>query len=267
MKRRSIILLIMCVALFPLSAVGQSYSRESDKPFWTKGYFKELGNSYLEVVSAFGYDIAEARGKAAKEVIARRSLATGSEANVTINNGNVSVQSEHEVIVKARIIEEYAHHTTGGYTVYLLVQTAKNPTYPYEAVSFTNDYKAGARPLVPGMAQLYKGSKGKAATIIGAQALSVAGIILCANQSATYRNKVKEQPRFAKEYHNKANNWETGRNISIGVAAGVYLWNLIDGFVAKGKKKIITGKPNGGGLSVMPYAAPSEAGMSFAYTF
>lgn len=264
---KKFLLIIMTVALFPLTAVGQSYSSESDKPFWTKGYFKELGNSYLEVVSAFGYDMAEARGKAAKEVIARRSLATGSEANVTIRNGNVNVESDHELIVKARIIEEYAHHTTGGYTVYLLVQTAKNPTLPYESVTFTNDYKVGARPLVPGMAQLYKGSKGKAGVIIGAQALSIASIILCENQRSSYHSKIAEQPRFAKEYKNKADNWETGRNISIGVAAGIYVWNLIDGFVAKGKKKIITGKPNGGGLSVVPYATPTAAGMSFAYTF
>lgn len=260
-------LFIICMALFPLLAMGQSYSLESDKPFWTKGYFKEMDNSYLEVVSAFGYDLEEARSKAVKEVIGRRSLATGTEANVVIRENNVSVQSEHELIVKARIIDEYAHHTTGGYTVYLLVQTAKNPTFKYESVTLTNDYKSGARPLLPGMAQLYKGSKGKAAFIIGVEALSIASIILCENQHASYRNKIMEQPRFAKEYSNKADNWETGRNISIGVAAGIYVYNIIDGFVAKGKKRIVTGKPNGGGLSVVPFATPSTAGMAFAYRF
>lgn len=261
MKNLIILLLVFC----PMAAMGQEYTRSSDKPFWTKGYFKEMANSYLEVVSAFDYDMEGARGKAVEEVIRHRGIATGTE--VTINGNNVSASDGHQIIVKARVIDEFVHHTTDGYTVYLLVQTAKNPTYPYESVTFTTDYGSGARPLIPGMAQLYKGSKGKAAFIITAQALTVAGIILCENQRSTYHKKAIEQPRFTKEYINKADNWEMGRNISIGVAAGVYVYNLIDGFVAKGKRKIKTGRAPDSGLSIVPYATPTTTGLSMAYKF
>ena len=259
--------LFLLMLLFPMVAMSQEYTSSSDKPFWTKGYFREMANSYLEVVSAFDYDMQGARTKAVEEIIKRRSTATGTQAKVTMDGSNVNVTAGHELIVKARVIDEYIHHTTGGYTVYLLVQTAKNPTYPYESVTFTTDYGCGARPLVPGMAQLYKGSKGKAAVIISAQALSVASIILCESQRSTYHKKAVEQPRYTKEYISKADNWEIGRNISIGVAAGVYIYNLIDGFAAKGKRKIKVGKVEGGGLSVMPYATTQSAGMSFAYQF
>lgn len=263
MKHLFILFMLLC----PVAAWSQEYTTGADKPFWTKGYFREMANSYLEVVSAFDYDMKGARGKAAEEIIKRRSITTGTQAKVTVNGSNVNVTADHELIVKARIIDEYIHHTTDGYTVYLLVQTAKNPTYSYEPVTFTTDYSSGARPLVPGMAQLYKGSKGKAAFIISAQALTVAGIILCENQRAVYHKKAIEQPRFTKEYTSKADNWEMGRNISIGVAAGVYVYNLIDGFVAKGKRKIKVGRAGDGGLSVMPYATTQSAGMSFAYQF
>lgn len=260
-------LFIFILALFPLAAVGQSYPTIKDKPFWTNGYFKELENSYLEVVSAFDYDIQGAKEKAVKEIVRRRSLATGAEANVTINDNNVSVISEHTLIVKARIIDEYIHHTPQGYTVYLLAQTAKNPAYTYENVSLSDEYGFSARALVPGMAQIYKGNKTKGHCIIATEVLAIAGIILCENQRASYNKKAMEQPKYAKEYSGKASNWETGRNISIGVAAGVWIYNIVDGIVAKGKKRIVVSPADKEGLSMTPFATPNTVGLSFAYSF
>lgn len=260
-------LIIFILALFPLTAAGQSYPSIKDKPFWTNGYFRELENSYLEVVSAFDYDAQCAKEKAVKEVVGRRSLATGSEANVTIIDNNVSVMSEHALIVKARIIDEYIHHTPQGYTVYLLAQTAKNPTYAYENVSLSDEYGFSVRALIPGMAQIYKGTKTKGSCIIAAEALSIVGIIFCENQRASYNKKIVEQPKYAKEYSGKASNWETGRNISIGVAAGVWIYSIIDGVVAKGKKRIVVSPAGKKGLSMMPFAAPTAVGLSFAYSF
>ncbi len=255
------------MALFPLIAMGQGYSTSSKKPFWADGYSRELNNSYLEVVSAFGYDLDGAKEKAMKEVIKRRSLTTGAEAKVSINNGNLSVVSDHNLIVKARVIDEYVHHTTNGYTVYQLVQTAKNPSYQYESVSISNEYSAGLRAFVPGMAQIYKGSKVKGYGIITAEAAAIAGIILCESERSNYSSKMKSQPKFTKEYKTKSDNWETGRNICIGVAAGIYLYNIIDAFVAKGSPRIVVKNADGRGLSVRPTASPYGTGVSLAYSF
>lgn len=254
------------IAFFPLFAIGKGY-QQREKPFWTSGYFKELDNSYIEVVSAFDYDLAGAKNKAVREVIGRRSLATGTEASVSITNNEVAVVSSHGLIVKARIIDEYIHHTTGGYTIYLLVQTAKNPTWDYESVTLSNEYGFSARAFVPSMAQIYKGSKAKGAVIIATEAAAVAGIIICENQRASYAKKMKEQPKFAKEYNSKADNWENGRNISIGVAAGIWIYNIIDAAVAKGAKRIVVKRGNGSGMSVIPFATPNVAGVSFACQF
>lgn len=263
---KQILFLFLCIALFPLHAAGQGYSNEADRPFWTKGYFKEAANSYLEVVSAFGYDIAEARGKAAKEVVARRSLATGSEANVVIRDGNVSVQSEHEVIVKARIIDEYAHHTAGGYTVYLLVQTAKNPTYTYEPVTLTRDYKVGARPFVPGMAQLYKGQTAKGVIFISAEVAAIAGIVTSAGMRSYHDSKIKRSHNVTtRQNHIDAVNRCTNvRNGFIAGAVAIYAWNVIDGFVAKGKKHIAIGQAQ---ARFAPYADTQSAGLAFNLCF
>lgn len=254
------------IALFPLFATGKSY-QQTRKPNWANGYFKELTNSYIEVVSAFDYDLKGAKNKAVKEVISRRSLATGTEATVTINNNNVSVISDRDLIIKARIIDEYILHTTNGYTAYLLVQTAKNPTLDYETISVSDEYRFSVRTFVPGMTQIYKGSKGKGATIIATEAAAAAGIILCENQRASYIKKMKEQPKHTKEYNSKANNWENGRNISIGITAGIWVYNIIDAAVARGTKRIEISPTKGNSLSIIPFATPNTAGVSLAYHF
>lgn len=105
----------------------------------------------------------------------------------------------------------------------------------------------------------------KLITIVAGQTAS--GDIVCENQRASYVKKMEEQPKFAKEYNSKADNWETGRNICIGVAAGIYIYNIIDAVVAKGKKRIVTGHVKGGGLSFVPFATTDVAGVSLAYSF
>lgn len=260
MKR--IIEIIM--AFFPMIVLGQSRGY-TEKPFWTNGYFKEMQKSYIEVVAASGYDIAEAKTRVLEEVVKRRAIATGAEANMSMDvNNNLTIQIGKDLIVKARVIDEYVYRASNGYTIYWLLQTAKNPTYQYESVSFSTDYGVGARAFVPGMAQIYKGSKVKGYSIIAAQALTIGSIILCENQRATYIKKMKEQPKYAQYYSNKVSKWETGRNISIGAAAGVYIYNIIDAFVSKGGKNIIVDTKN---LSINPMVTVDSSGVSFAYNF
>lgn len=257
--------MLLCT-LFPLITMGQSaYSGE--RPDWTNGYFKEMPNSYVEVVSAFGYDLKEARDKAAKEAIHRRSLATGTEASVRIIGDEVKVDSNHDVIVKARIVDEYIHNTSRGYTVYLLVQTAKNPTYQYEPVAVSEDYPFSARVFVPGMAQIYKGSVIKGSLFITGECLFVAGIVISQMLASNYEKKshtAKYDVEIRKAYIDKANASLTVRNVSIAGAAAVYIWNVVDGIIAKGNKHIVVGNA---ALAMTPYVDPYSAGLAFNITF
>lgn len=259
--------MLIIMILFPLVAMGQNHDYSSERPFWADGYYQEAENSYIEVVSAFDYDMESAKEKAFKEIVNRRNLATGAEVKVSVDGDNISVKSEHNLIIKARVIDQYVNRTGNGYWCCLLVQTAKNPTYAYENVTITDRYKFTAGAFVPGMAQIHKGSTVKGCGIIVAEALSVAGIILCENQRSSYNKKAVEQPKFAKQYSSKASNWETGRNVAIGAAACIYVYNIIDAIVAKGKPRIIMKSTDGGGLSFMPYISVETAGLSLAYRF
>lgn len=257
----------LCIAgiLSCLVLTGQN-AVPSSAPAWAKGYFEELSNSYIEVVSASGYDLKSAREAAAQEAISRRSLASGTQANVSIAQGEVNVLSGHDLIVKARIIDEYVQHDAGGYKVWLLVQTAKNPVLEYEPVKVSDEYSFSARAFVPGMAQFAKGSSVKGALFLGGEIACVGGIIAGRILSEQYYNKGLESKdaSLRSQYENLANTCRTVEYISIAGAVAVYIWNVIDGITAKGKKHVVTGNA---ALTAVPYTGPTGPGVGVALTY
>ncbi len=246
-------------------AMGQS-ADSSEMPSWVNGYFKDMKNSYLEVVSASGYDVPEAKNKAIKDIMTRRGIATGAESNVSITDGDVNVSSNRDIIVKARIIDEYVRLTSSGYTVYLLVQTAKHPNNPYEPVQVTDKYPFSARALVPGMAQIYKGSIGKGSVMIGAEVLAVGGIVAFEGMRSSYVSKISmtHDADAIKAYTHNASVMRNARNGCIAGAAAVYLWSLIDGVVAKGESHIHVGNV---ALNLGPYSTGQSSGFMLAMKF
>ena len=260
------VLITMCL-LFPLSIKAQS-SSDSGVPSWANGYFKEAENSYIEVVSAEGYSIESARNKAAENVVVRRSYATGMQSKVSVKNGNIVVTGTDDLIVKSRVIDEYVERlpASGLYRVKLLVQTAKNPMYKLEKVDFTNRYKFSPRVFVPGMAQLHKGSTLKGYMFIGAEVLAIGGVVAFEGLRASYESKIdKTHNATARQnYINKASNMQNVRNGFIAGAVAIYVWNVIDGIVAKGKSHVEVGPAM---VNVYPYATPESAGVGFCMNF
>ncbi len=230
---------LLILTLSALTIGGQSGFAQSSKPFWTNGYFYDASNSYIEVATAIGWEIADARKKAYQEVINRRGMATGTNAQIIISAEDISVESNHTLIVKSRIVDEFVEQLEPGrYKVYLLVQTAKNPTFSYESVSITDKYSFSARSFVPGWQQIYKGSQLKGGIIIGAEALGVAGIVTCFSMKSSYEKLIQEDPKHTKEYSASADTWQNIGYGCIAFAAAVYIYNIIDATVAPGKKSI-----------------------------
>lgn len=261
---KKILVIFIMGTLSHLLVMGQS--AHNLKPDWVNGYFRELPNSYIEVVSASGYDLNSARDKAANEAIKRRSLATGAEASVSINGDNLNVASDHDLIVKSRILDEYILHTSTGYTVYLLVQTAKNPTYDYEPVSVSERYPFSARVFVPGMAQIYKGSVGKGIAFISGEVAMLGGIVIFESMRSHYNTKINttHNADARLQYIQKAKLMSGLRNGFIAGAAAVYVWNIIDGIVAKGNKHIMIGEAS---VRISPYVVPEHSGVMLTLNF
>lgn len=256
---------MLCI-LLPLFATGQ-YASSKERPSWLDGGLTDLQNSYIDVVSATGYSEDNARDKAVRMVLKRRSLTTGQRVNVSVNNGNIVIDGNDALTVKARIIDEYSEWINPGeYRISLLVQTAKNPEYAYENISVTDRYPFSARVFVPGMAQIYKGSTTKGALFIAGEVAAIGGIVAFECLRKSYNSKIDSTHDAAarKDYIGKADNMQNIRNGFIVGAAAIYLWNIIDGAVAKGRQHVVVGRTQ---MNVAPYASSQSAGIMMGITF
>lgn len=202
-----------------------------------------------------------------------------------MQNLSLRMEKEHSIHINSlggsqtevcRTIDEYWVYEHGVYKLNVLYTIPKymlpgytgklGNSYDDEIKVTTNYGASGFMSIIPGVAQIYKGSTGKGITFLSAEIVSAVGIVLCENNRASYVNKAIEQPKFMKEYTERANNWETGRNIAIGVAGAIYVWNLVDAFVAKGGKRVIV-KRNSTSLTASPIATPAGAGVNVKLNF
>lgn len=262
---RIISFLLACFCMF-LQTTAETYKSNKIRPRWISELPNTLNKSYtLEVTFVdMASNLEGARQASKKELynmIAKRenievqegydykSQQQGSgeqisERSTDIYTMQIKTQGEVVDLVYKKLDEYWIEVRRGSqttfqlYTLYAVSRSGMSPSF--HEISLTEKY--GIAPvlmsLVPGAGQMYKGSYLKGGCILGAEIACVAGIILCENQRADYANKVIEQPRFAKEYNTKANNWATGRNLAIGVAGALYVYNLIDAAVTNGARRV-----------------------------
>lgn len=242
---------------------------QGKKPSWVGGYHRDLANSYIDVFSATGTSIDDARAKAIQRIVDERSRATGRRYSIQESNGSITLSSNDELTVKCRIVDEYNQNQSyGSYKVNLLVQTAKHPNYEFENVTVTDSY--GATPVVmsiiPGLGQWYKGSKVKGICMFAGTAAAAGIALWCENERSSYEKKIKQQPKFAKDYEDKKTNYETGRNIAIGAAAAIWIYNLVDAAVARGARRVKV-SPASRSFTMVPTVDRDYAGLSLTYRF
>lgn len=177
----------------------------------------------------------------------------------------------HQLKIVCREIDEYWTENSGRYNVDVLYAvTDKNSS----GGSYNDDIKVSAKygagpgflSIIPGAGQFYKGSVAKGSLILAGEIAAAGGIILCENTRASYIKKMQEQPKHASEYNSLADSWETGRNVCIGAAAAVYVYNLIDAFVAPGAKRVTVKKARAS-LSAVPYVDSNTIGVGLALKF
>lgn len=260
-------IIIVISALFPLLTMGQ-YTSTFERPTWVDGFFEDCTNSYVEVVSGTGNTKEQARKAATQRIIEQRGLATSVQSKIHIENGDITTEGNNELAVKSRIISEYYEELpSGGYKVSLLTQTAKNPYVTMlEPVEYTNKYPFSARVFIPGMAQIHKGSITKGALFIAGEVAAIGGIVICESMKASYKSKINSTHNnsLRNQYIDNADLME---NMSYGFIAGaavIYVWNVIDGIVANGKKHVEVGSVN---MTFTPYAYTESAGLAVKINF
>ena len=237
------------------------------RPDWADGYFRDLQGSYIEVATGNGTDYSLARGKAISNIVTKRNLASGGRYTVQMAGESSNVGTNEELTVKARILDEYVEHRgDGNWTVYLLVQTCKNPQNDYDAVSVSDRHPMTWLTFVPGMVQLDRGQKGKTMAIIGGEVAMIGGIIALEGARASYSNKVNNthNAKLKASYIDNMDLCADMRNICIVGAVAIYAWNIIDALVAKGPRKVYIGEA---GVTVAPYATTDGGGLAMRLNF
>lgn len=294
MLRNLLLIALAILFICPLEAYSAKRKSAKLKPRWvTETPVASNSSYYFKVVYVDnGNDLETARPLAAKELIRNieqtqkitvedalhyTSRETGNadrieEASDMVYDLKVKTEGEPVYIRCEKQAEYWEESDEGGrhyFKLYALYAVARKGMKPaFDNVTFTPKY--GARGfvrslIIPGWGQLYKGNTVKGACMLGGEVAFVAMIIAGENLRASYKKKMKEQPSHLKTYNTKADNWENVRNVCIGGAAALYVYNLIDALVADGRERAVVRKQKY--LTVQPVVSPDCNGVSLAYHF
>lgn len=191
-------------------------------------------------------------------------VGTSTSRSVSERNNESNANSLDEKIVQTSMAQ-----INSMQPLLKITENSSVAVYAYYLVlskTAANNIAAGFFSIVPGAGQFYKGHVLKGSLFLGLTAASVVGIVVCEKTRRDYRNKVIEQPQYAKEYNTRAQNWQTARNVFIGVGGAIYLWNIIDAFATRSaRQKVVT--TNGKSLSIYPAAVNGGPAVGFAYEF
>ena len=285
---RRIVLLFLSLIAVPVCLSAQKRS-DPLKPKWLTQKLPEAKTPLYSLVRTIGEgrNLSEARQSCMKDLtdflehnrgITVSSTLSGQET--VFDNQDSHVQTKYSFEYKedgrtfsidSRKIDEYWTYKDGNYRCNVLYAVANKEGGDTNCDDISVSTRYGARGfirslVIPGWGQMYKGSYLKGGLILGGEAAFVAGIIAAENLRASYKKKMKEQPQHIKTYNTKADNCENIRNICIGGAAALYVYNLVDAIAANGAKRVIIKKKNGN-LSVNPISSPFCNGVNMAYQF
>lgn len=161
--------------------------------------------------------------------------------------------------------EQVVRNGQDMYECYQLFEvTAPNSSPKFDKYTLTTSYASDPATwglsLIPGAAQMHKGSYLKGGLIMGGTVAIVGGLIACESLRKSYMAKISQthSAEVKKAYNTMAGNCATARNICIGGLAALYIYNIIDAYIAPGARRVI----------VTPSAtADGQYGMSLSYTF
>lgn len=285
------ICLTCLILLFSVSSFSKNKS-DRIKPKWvTQELPKSKSGTYI-FIRAHGEGVSLAAAKQvafvdmAQKLESERGLTitTRVEISEKMTQNTISTDTDYKqeitldvsekgrrLKIVCREIDDFWVFRDNRYHVDLLYTVSDKNNY---GGSYDDDIKittrygaAGLLSIIPGMGQLYKGCYKKGTAILIGEIAAAGGILLCENTRASYIKKMKEQPKYAADYNSRADTWETGRNISIGAAAAIYVYNLIDAFVGDGAKRVIVKRKKNTQFSIVPYTDLKNAGISMRLNF
>ncbi len=267
-KKKSWLSLALLIVLSFYCCLDMHASSSGPKPQWvskgetTLNAARSNDSYYFKVIQNVGSDLQQLRKgntNALADFIGKQNNVKGLET-IDISNRSgtegVTTKEDYNLVFKnefstdafyASLVDEYWEVVktplgTREYHYYALyaVSTKGDVKPNFDRFEVTRNY--GALPavmsVIPGVGQLYKGQTLKGAFMLGGAAIGAGAIILCENRRAYYQTRIIEEPKFARDYNKKSGDWETGRNLAIGVTGALMVWSVIDAAVTPGATRI-----------------------------
>ncbi len=273
MKRSLTFLYLVILILLATSANAQSFKSDRLKPQWLHKPPVPLGGTIEYVIDvAIGNSLDEARiaslnGMIAstglqKGVLVRSDYKTESVDRKIWKDGKLtdyisdsfmvnSAISGKDVSLYIKDVDEYWIYTKEGKIQLskLYAKSISEKFSGFEELELTTNYGAKGlwrSAIVPGWGQFYKGDNLKGTLLLGGTAVCAVGIIITDAQRSDYTKRIKQthDVNQIKAYQTKRDNSETARNVCIGAAGALYIYNLIDALAAPGAKRIVQSKKN-----------------------
>lgn len=285
---RYLLIVLLCLVTYVNDASG---ANRRDVPPWVNGEFPPKSNdSYVFMVSdGSGTSLGDAQKDADLGLVTNLMRSSGVTVSssqiekIIFRNHNDNIEERldatyqyefnyGDVNIAFRAVDQYYTSKGNLVEVKTLYEVAKKPSNVfYEPVEYTTSYGASGlwrSVLIPGWGQMYKRQYAKGSIIIAAEAALITTTLIYENQKSSYMKKSHAtfDPNAIRFYQNKAHKAKVTRDCLIGAAAAVYVYNLIDALVAKGKLRYI--KHANKHVALMPFVSEgSYAGLYFSYQF
>ena len=270
MRRFIVVVLLILLTVTSGSVYAQRKRSSSAKPQWLNNPPKSSNpqQQYI-VVEDLGYKINDLRANSNTNLnnYIRKSMKTKGAGESILKDAQIHDYIKFLTAIdvdnysQQKIDEYWEIISTGHYRYYCLYAVSTVPGASFDQVRVTDKY--GMRGvlrsvIIPGWGQMYKKNTTKGALILGGTVAFAGGIIATENLRASYVKMMGEtyDVNAIRSYANSADNMTNIRNICIGGAAALYIYNLIDAAIAPGAKRII-----------VPKVDSQMAGLSFAYKF
>ncbi|WP_308662615.1 DUF5683 domain-containing protein [uncultured Alistipes sp.] len=173
----------------------------------------------------------------------------------------LQVEGESQPIRSRRIDEYWRTISRGGSKIYdyyaLYAVERRGICADFSTISTTSSY--GVRGLwrsaiIPGWGQFHKGANLKGGLIFGGCAILATGIVFTENQRSDYARKIvrTHDQNLINSYATKRDHFTAARNICIGAAITLYVYNLIDAIATPGARRIIVKSRKNTNYSLIP---------------
>lgn len=178
-------------------------------------------------------------------------------------------------VVYAQKVDEYMEYESfvdnsyqfEFYQLYTLSE--RDVTPEFDAYELSTPYRAKAMLLsiIPGMGQVYKGQKAKGYSFLGSEVALLGSIAYFQYKKSDCRDYKDRGVGNTPSWASKERAWRNMRNLSISLAGGLYIYQLVDALVTQGCRRVSVSEKQKTNFSLVPMAGESGVGMSLSIHF